>query len=140
MLGSLENIKQLHAKNGQVPIEFIREFLVEPKTGESVEQKQLVPSYTSREPSATPKDVALQKGGKLLESVIQKQSFLESNNLFDPSKYFGGLDVPDLEELIPDDRLKDMFLEYLPTEMEEEEAGMHIILCMQLITVFLISF
>lgn len=40
-----------------------------------------------------------------LEKIILKQTFLESNNLFDPSVYFGGLSVKDLNENSVDARL-----------------------------------
>lgn len=78
--------------------------------------------YSTQQVSQS-KDFALQKGGKFAEKIVQKQSYLESNNIFDPSRYFGGLEIEDLDELIPDERLDDMFLEYLSTEMEENEEG-----------------
>lgn len=45
-----------------------------------------------------------------------KQNFLEKNNLFNPTKYFGGLVISDLANYSPDKRLEEMFDEYLPTE------------------------
>lgn len=120
LFNSIENIKRLHSKNGEVPIELIRDFLVESVPEDASNSRQANSSSSQRDKSPVTKDIALQKGGKLLEGVIQKQTFLADNNLFDPSKYFGGLEVPDLDEPIPDERLTDMFLEYLPTEMEEE--------------------
>lgn len=116
---TLQHLKQLHEKNGQIPVEHIREFLCEPNI--SADSQQI--SLPNKEPERETRDVALIKGGKFAENIIQKQTFLEINNYFDPSKYFGGLDIPDLDGYVPDERLDDMFLEYLPTEMEEKEEG-----------------
>lgn len=38
-----------------------------------------------------------------------KQSFLESNNLFDPNKYFGALEVDGLQQKVEDSRLMSLF-------------------------------
>ena len=48
-----------------------------------------------------------------------KQQFLVNNNLFNPTEYFGGLEISDLEDHTADQRLEDMFQYYLPTEAEE---------------------
>jgi len=55
-----------------------------------------------------------------LEKMIYKQQFLENNNLFNPTKYFGGVEVTSLEDHVLDQKLDYMFLDYLPTEMEEQ--------------------
>ena len=59
-----------------------------------------------------------EKNPRQLEKCMMKQQYLETNRLFDPSKYFGGLNIKDLEEEIDDQRLDDMF-EYVSTEQEE---------------------
>eukprot|EP01017_Pseudomicrothorax_dubius_P024531 TRINITY_DN2606_c0_g1_i3.p1 TRINITY_DN2606_c0_g1~~TRINITY_DN2606_c0_g1_i3.p1 ORF type:complete len:433 (-),score=78.06 TRINITY_DN2606_c0_g1_i3:161-1459(-) len=56
-----------------------------------------------------------------LELVIMKQEFLEKNNLFDPKKYFGGLDMPELGVKSNDSRLDQMFEECFTME----ETGFH---------------
>jgi len=67
-------------------------------------------------------------GGKLtndpqvLEKRIIKQQYLINNKLFDPTEYFGGLDISNLDEHTADQRLEDMFQYYLPTEDEEREG------------------
>jgi hypothetical protein len=48
-----------------------------------------------------------------------KQHFLETNNLFNPSEYFGGLNITNLSDSQGDERLEEMFYDYLPTEQEE---------------------
>lgn len=52
--------------------------------------------------------------------MIYKQQFLENNNLFNPTKYFGGVEVMDLGDHVLEQKLDYMFMDYLPTEMEEQ--------------------
>jgi hypothetical protein len=40
--------------------------------------------------------------------------------LFNPTEYFGGLEIQELGEEVPDRRLDDMFQEYLSTEENEQ--------------------
>ena len=56
-----------------------------------------------------------------------KQQYLETNKLFDPLKYFGGLNITDLDEEVNDRRLDDMF-EYIPTEQEEIQTSGELLL------------
>lgn len=46
---------------------------------------------------------------------MQRQKNLEEQQGFDPSEYFGGIKVPDLENIEEDPRFKEMFKD----EMEE---------------------
>jgi len=55
-----------------------------------------------------------------LEKVIYKQQFLENNNLFNPAQYFGGMEITNFEDHALEQKLDYMFMEYLPTEMEEK--------------------
>lgn len=55
-----------------------------------------------------------------LEKVIYKQQFLENNNLFNPATYFGGMEIMNFEDHALEQKLDVMFMEYLPTEMEEK--------------------
>jgi len=66
-------------------------------------------------------DGRLPKDAQKLEKKIIKQQYLVNNNFFDPTDYFGGLEVENLGDQIPDQRLEDMLF-YLPTEMEENEG------------------
>lgn len=100
---------------GEVPIEFIRDFLCD--------QSEKIEGVPLSEAQNRLRDHAFHRGGKDLESIVQKQNYLLNNNLFDPAKYFGGLDVSDLEKTISDERLDDMFKDYLPTEAEENQPG-----------------
>lgn len=66
---------------------------------------------------------------KKLEKLIYKQQFLEKNCLFNPTRYFGGVEVSTFENHLLDQRLNEMFTEYLPTEIEEDlNDGLVIIL------------
>ena len=68
------------------------------------------------------RDGRLPNDAHRLEKRIIKQQYLVNNKLFDPTEYFGGLDISNLEEHPADQRLEDMFTYYLPTEVEEKES------------------
>jgi len=52
---------------------------------------------------------------------VLKQQYLENNKLFNPTEYFGGLNVSNLSDNPSDKRLEEMFYDYLPTEQEERD-------------------
>jgi len=40
--------------------------------------------------------------------------------LFNPAQYFGGIEITNFEDHALEQKLDHMFMEYLPTEMEEK--------------------
>lgn len=57
-----------------------------------------------------------------LEKIIYKQQFLEKMNLFNPTKYFSGIESTTFEDILLDRRLGEMFMEELPIDDDNDKG------------------